>query len=488
VSRLGSALVAAVATLASTAVASTVLAAAPAEAAPLAVAGPAELPSPVTARTPAPAAGHDLMFDTCDTPSIAAVRAWQSSSPYRAIAAYIPARSDYDMWACRDRPSRANLTPAWVDQVLAGGWNLLPIQVGLQAPCSGFSKRMSADPATARAQGAAAAADAAATVRALRVPATSPVVADIEGYATNGSCARAVQSYVAGWTTGLHQYGLRSAVYGSKASTIADVVNSPYTRPDVIWVANYNGQANTTFDAGLMPSTMWAGLRISQFNPSVSRSYGGVTMNVDEDAVQASVWDRTGPRLVARQPARATKAKRVRLGWRAVDPSGVRSYQVRVRHDGGRWKSSSKLRRTKRTSQVFTLSPGERWCVQSRATDRVGNTSPWSPARCTTRFRDDRSLRAGKGWKRVHGGYLGTGTRTVRKGAVLHGKRVSGRYVGVLLHGRGTVAVLIHGRVVGTVRGNGAKWIALPAARSGRIAFRTVSRGRVVVDGYAVTP
>lgn len=485
--RLGSLVSTAVAAL----VGGTLLASAPAHAAPLAISGPAAPTPPATMRVATPAAGHHLMLDTCDTPSLAAVKAWQRYSPYEAIAAYIPARSDYDLWACRNSPSRQNLTKDWVGQVLAGGWNLLPIQVGLQAPCSGFSKRMSADAATARRQGVAAASDAAANARALSIPASSPIVADIEGYATNARCAAAVQAYVAGWTTRLHQLGLRSSVYGSKASTIKDVVaasaSASYARPDVLWVANYNGQANTSFDTSTVPAGMWSGQRVSQYNPHVTRSYGGYALTIDEDAVQDSVWDRTAPRLVAPQPPRATKHRAVRIGWRAADASGVARYQVRTRHNGGHWKSSRSLRRTQKTSQRFTLSAGERWCVQVRATDRLGNTSAWSAPRCTTRFADDRSLHARHGWKRVPGGYLGTGTKSTRKGAVLRGKRVSGRYVGVVLRGRGTVDVLVGGHVVGRVHRRGTTWLTLPATRSGRIAFRAVTRAKVTVDGYAVT-
>jgi hypothetical protein len=489
VPRLGSVVCATVAT----AVAATLLAASPSHAASLAVAGPPDLPPPVTQRVATPAPGHHLMLDTCDTPSAQAIAAWQRYSPYKAIAAYIPARSDYDMWACRNNASRSNLTPAWVNQVLGGGWNLLPIQVGLQAPCSTFSKRMSANASTARSQGVAAASDAAANVRALRIPATSPVVADIEAYSTpaGSNCATVVQSYVAGWTARLHQLGLRSAVYGSKASTIRDVVaasaSASYARPDVIWVANYNGQANTTFDASVMSAGAWAGRRISQYNPNIARSYGGYALTIDEDAVQDSVWDNTAPRLVAQAPPRATKHAKVRIGWRSADASGVARYQVRIRHNGGRWTSPKALRNTKQANKAFSLKPGERWCVQARATDRVGNTSAWSTPRCTTRFRDDRTLHAGRGWTHVHGSYLGTGTKAVRKGVTLRGKRVSGRYVGVILHGRGTVDVLIRGHVVGQLHGNGIKWLTLPAVRSGRLALRTAKRGKVVVDGYAVT-
>jgi hypothetical protein len=465
------------------------LAAGPAHAASL---GPADLPPPVTLKVPTPAAGHQLMLDTCDTPSQAAITAWQRYSPYKAIAAYIPARSDMDMWACRDSASAANLTPGWVDQVLSGGWNLMPIQVGLQAPCSGFSKRMSASATKARSQGVAAASDAAARVRALGIPATSPIVSDIEAYAGNATCSKAVTSYVAGWTTRLHQLGLRSAVYGSKASTIKDVVaasaSPSYAEPDVIWVANYNGRADTTFDASVMSSSQWAGRRVSQFNPNVTRSFGGHPLTIDEDAVQVSVWDRSAPRLVAQEPPRATKRKRLKVGWRSVDPSGVARYQVRVKHNGGRWKYPRDLRRTQRTNRTFGFSPGERWCVEARATDRVGNTSAWSAPRCTTRFVDDASMKAGRAWKRVHSAYLGTGTKTSRKGVTLRGRRVSGSRVGIILHGRGTLRVAIGGHVVGEVHGRGTKWLTLPRSRSGHLTLRTTTRAKVVVDGYVVTP
>jgi hypothetical protein len=122
-----------------------------------------------------------------------------------------------------------------------------------------------------------------------------------------------------------------------------------------------------------------------------------------------------------------------------------------------------------------------------RATDRVANTSPWSEPRCTTRFTDDRSLHMGHGWERVRSGYLGTGSKTTRKGAVLRDRHVSGRRIGVILHGRGAVVVSIGGHRVGQVGGNGTKWITLPRSRSGKIAFRIPTRGKVIVDGYAVT-
>lgn len=465
-------------------------------AAPPATAAPQQSPgqtAPPAARTPAPARGHHLMMDTASAPSLTTMRQWRASSPYRAIGVYVPVAEGFDN---RHDKQQVNLTAAWVDEVLAGRWQVLPIYVGLQSPCPtsanvGRFRRLSGNASTARGQGSAAAADAAASVRRLGLPATSPVVYDLEAYTSGDArCTAAVQAFLAGWTSRLHAAGLRSGVYGSRSSTIADVTSAArdasYAAPDVLWVATANGRADTTFDTP--PAGMWSGRRLNQFALGVTRSYGGVALNIDESAVQDSVWDRTPPRLVAPGPRPATKATRIRLGWRSVDPSGVAHYQVRLRRGHGRWKQPRDLRRTTRTSRTLSVRPGERWCFQARATDRVGNTSAWSPVRCAARFGDDRALRPGRGWTRIGGGYLGTGTRASRPGAVLRGPRVSGTRVGLVLRGRGTVAVLIGGRRVGELRGGGTRWLTLPATRSGRLTLRTTTRRTVVVDGFAVTP
>ena len=452
-------------------------------------------PGPVgraAGRTPAPARGHHLMMDTATAPSSSTISQWQATSPYSAVGVYVDVADRYDN---RHDKVQANLTPTWVDQVLAGRWQILPIYVGLQAPCPtssnvGRFKKMSGNASIARSQGAAAASNAAASVRALRIPATSPIVYDLEGYASTSSCAKAVQSFLAGWTTRLHQLGLRPGVYGSRLSTMTDLTNATmsasYPAPDVIWEATDSGNADTTFSTP--PPGMWEGRRINQFYLGVNRRWGGIQLNIDESAVQDSIWDRTAPRLVAKQPPRATRHRTVRIGWRSADASGVSHYQVRVRHNRGHWRSPKGLRRTRTDVRAFTFKPGERWCVSVRATDRVHNTSAWSAPRCTTRFTDDRSLRAGRGWTRVRGSYLGTGTKATRKGVVLRGKRVSGRRVGVILHRRGAVAVFIGGHRVGQAHRRGTTWITLSSTLSGRIAIRTLTRGRVVVDGYAVTP
>ena len=100
---------------------------------------------------------------------------------------------------------------------------------------------------------------------------------------------------------------------------------------------------------------------------------------------------------------------------------------------------------------------------------------------------DDRSLRAGRGWSRVGGRYLGTSTLARRGGAVLRGGSVSGNYVVVMTHGSGAVVVAIGRHRLGTVHGNGVHALRLPTALKGKLSMKTTSRKKIAIDGYAVT-
>lgn len=456
-------------------------------------------PVDVAGRPPTPAAGHHLMMDTASAPHATTMATWQRTAPYRAIGVYVPVAPGTDN---RYDKRQVNLTAAWVRTVRAAGWHVLPIYVGLQASCQSTRyHRMSGNAGTARSQGIAAATYAADAVYRLGIPSSAPIAYDLEAYATgNARCSAAAQAFAAGWTSRLHQLGRLSAFYGSRSSTITDITNAhladpAYPEPDVIWVATDSGQANTSFS--VPPDGLWPGRRMNQFNLNVRREYGGVTINIDENAVQKSVWslpraDSAGPRVVAAAPPRTTKRKRVRIGWRSADPAGVAYYQVRTRHAApgralGRWKQPRELRRTGTRGRTFSLRPGEQWCVSVRSVDRAGNRSGWS-LRCTARLADDRSLRAGPAAKRLRGGYLGTRTVVRRPGVALRGGRVAGSRVTVLMRGRGTLAVLIGGRRVGTVHGNGSVRLDLPRTYRGKIVLRSLDRKKVVVDGYAVTP
>ena len=221
-------------------------------------------------------------FDTCRAPTLATLSAW-TASPYRAVGIYVGGVNR----ACGD----GNLSAAWVAGAVAGGWNLLPLYVGLQAPCVGQARLKKIDPALAQVQGAAAADDAVARATAFGLLPGTPIYFDMEAYPTNNVlCALAVQDFAAAWVTRLHARGYIAGVYGSAASTIRDLAAlPPESTPDAVWIANWNGK-ETVFGDPYVPDALWAQhQRIHQYRGGHAESYGGVTLTIDSNVVDAPV-------------------------------------------------------------------------------------------------------------------------------------------------------------------------------------------------------
>jgi Domain of unknown function (DUF1906) len=223
-------------------------------------------------------------FDVCTAPTTSQMATWRSESPYRAIAVYVggPNRG------C----SQPNLTSSWVTEVTAKGWKLMPIYVGLQAPCSKFSKSVTAS--TAAAQGKDSASDAINSLHALGMLSGSIAYADMENYdSTNGSCRDAVLTYLSGYTKEMHRRGYLSGVYGKATSTVKDLSGSytstAYARPDAIWMADWNGAKSLTGLPGV-PETQWTvHQRSKQYKNDFSATYGGVKLRIDANIVDTPV-------------------------------------------------------------------------------------------------------------------------------------------------------------------------------------------------------
>jgi Domain of unknown function (DUF1906) len=241
-----------------------------------------------------PAAGHaagsvsragvftGYAFDACSAPSVASLQAW-SGSPYRAVGVYIGGGNR----AC----GQPNLTASWVQTVTGMGWSLLPLYVGLQAPCAsskGLAK-LSASTSTAAAQGRAAADDAAAKASALGLPTGSPVWFDMEGYHLNdATCSNAVRAFVGAWNGELRAQGLVPGVYGSAASTIRDI-ESGAAKPDLVWIANWNANESVFGDPYVSDALWPTHQRIHQYKGGHRETYAGVTINVDSNVVDSLV-------------------------------------------------------------------------------------------------------------------------------------------------------------------------------------------------------
>src|SRR6476620_10833364 len=124
---------------------------------------------------PATAAGtvklSDYGVDTCTAPSEAQMRAFWTNTPYSYWGIYI---GGVDR-AC----AQPNLTRTWVSHMLTMGWDLLPIWVGRQNPCtSGQAAYFSRNTTTAYAQGKSEAIAAYAAWRRLSSVSNVPIDLD----------------------------------------------------------------------------------------------------------------------------------------------------------------------------------------------------------------------------------------------------------------------------------------------------------------------
>jgi hypothetical protein len=221
-------------------------------------------------------------FDTCTALPTSAMRSIPLTT-YRVANIYIGGVNR----SC----AQPQLTADWVSTVTGAGWRLIPTFVGKQAPCKNAAggTRIGADPT---ADGNADADTAAAEMAALRLSAPNVVYDDMEAYNQNdASCAAVVAAYLDAFISRLHSDGFRVGVYGSTASTVAQLVaaynNNARQRPDDIWIARNNG-GDTTADAAV-PAGDWVHRRIRQYRldqdtlnpPSGDPS----SVSIDKDAV-----------------------------------------------------------------------------------------------------------------------------------------------------------------------------------------------------------
>ena len=249
-------------------------------------------PATSASNPPTPGTFTGQGFDQCNAPSQAAMSAWRRSSPYRAAGIYISGNSR----ACR---TQANLTPTWVSTQLAAGWKLLPITLGPQASCSTRFPRYGAsiDPtinpsssngyAAAKAQGTNEAGKAVAAAGALGIVKGSTIFYDLEAFSlANTACKTSALWFVHAWTVRLHQLGYVSGFYSSAASGIKLLdtqrvtAGNPITLPDQIWIADWDGKANTS--STYVRSDGWQpASRVKQYRGGHNETWGGVTINID---------------------------------------------------------------------------------------------------------------------------------------------------------------------------------------------------------------
>ncbi len=220
--------------------------------------------------------------------------AW-SASPYRGVGIYIGGANR----AC----SQPNLTSVWVSSQIAAGWQLIPTYVGLQAPSNGCGCA-AIHPAQAGAEGVAAADDAVSKAAALGIGPGNPIYFDMESYTPGGTNSSAVLNFLGAWTGELHAKGYVSGVYSSASSGITDLVGqygTGFNEPDDVWIARWNLQATTVDTA--VPAGDWSNhQRLHQYRGGHNETYGGVSINIDNDYLDGALAGITAPpRVVHRR-------------------------------------------------------------------------------------------------------------------------------------------------------------------------------------------
>lgn len=232
-------------------------------------------------------------FDQCSAPSQRAMNAWRRS-PYRGVGVYISGAS-------RGCKIQRNLTRRWVHTQLTHGWKLLPIHVGRQAACNRHPNlrghRISANPAHRYAQARAQArSEANAAVRAARrlgLPRRSTIFYDLEAFSTSSArCRNSSLHFLSAWTRQLRAHGYVSGVYSSASSGIklldrARWSGTPLALPQQIWVADWNGRANTR--SSYLHSRTWSNARVKQYRGGHTERHGGVAINIDSNYVDLRI-------------------------------------------------------------------------------------------------------------------------------------------------------------------------------------------------------
>ena len=111
---------------------------------------------------------------------------------------------------------------------------------------------------------------------------------DLEGFdSTNTNCRESALAFLSAWTRQLHALDYVSGVYSSASSGIAMLDNARVNRPgefdlpDQIWIARWDGVANTS--TSYIREDGWRNARVKQYQGGHDEVWGGVRINIDRN-------------------------------------------------------------------------------------------------------------------------------------------------------------------------------------------------------------
>ena len=227
-------------------------------------------------------------IDICSIPTLAQLDIWDDHSPYASINLYMggAARALF----CDNSPLNAN----FVAQAYAQGWTFIPTWVGPQAPCTNFLARFSSNANQAYLDGVNEANLAMNRLAELGFTTLSKggsiVYYDLETFVGDQACRDAVKAFMNGWDYQLKWYGNMSGIYGSTGCTNGlNNFLSIDNKPDAIWAALWDDRA-TVWGLNCISDSVWAShQRIHQYAGAHNETYGGVTLNLDNNMLDGIV-------------------------------------------------------------------------------------------------------------------------------------------------------------------------------------------------------
>jgi hypothetical protein len=219
-------------------------------------------------------------FEKCGLPSVEQMEIWKQHSPYDVFNIYLGG----DHFACN-----LLIDADWVRTVAQQGWDFILTWAGHGTSCWEAGKDnyhpISSDPAEAFQEGRVAAEEAIAAARDLGFLGPKIIYYDVEGYSdTDPTCRPAMDAFLEGWTTRLHEAGNKAGGYGSPCrSYITEdwVDHNPIL--DDIWFARwsydeYNPAASVWDSPSVscpLPNDVWANQqRLRQYTGDHSETWG----------------------------------------------------------------------------------------------------------------------------------------------------------------------------------------------------------------------
>jgi len=210
-------------------------------------------------------------------PTVTEMQRFWPGSPYYTFFVYL-GRSG---WAyC----GPGGVDSSWVDQVTNVGWSLVPIWVGLQAPCRPGGG-ISYDLATATQQGANEAAAASTTAQNFGFSPDRgiPIIYDMEFFQGDDACRAAVHAFIDGWVAQLHIASFSAAVYENGCCYPIDLITLHV--PDAMWFADWGPPLNNSvWNIAGVPNGYWI------FDQRYHQYRGGHYETAGNPGAQQTLW------------------------------------------------------------------------------------------------------------------------------------------------------------------------------------------------------